>query len=74
MECSLRNVFDKRDAFPFFIVPMPYIDSDIPKSIFYSALVGEFLRIACSSLETMKSYETHNPSSIEEYYPKSFET
>ena len=42
--------FDKRDAFPFFIVCMLYIDSNIPKSIFYSALVGEFLRIICSSL------------------------
>ena len=42
--------FDKRDAFPFFIVCMLYIDSNIPKSIFYSALVGEFLRIIRSSL------------------------
>ena len=29
---------------------MPYIDSNIPKSIFYSALVGELLRIARSSV------------------------
>ena len=29
---------------------MPYIDSNIPKSIFYSALVGEFLGIAISFL------------------------
>ena len=29
---------------------MPYIDSNIPKSIFYFALVGKFLRIARSSL------------------------
>ena len=35
---------------PFFIVRMPYIDSNIPKSILNSALVGEFLRIARSSL------------------------
>ena len=27
---------------------MPYIDSNIPKSIFYAALAGESLRIACS--------------------------
>ena len=46
MECS----FDKRDAFPFLIVCMPYINSNIPKSIFYSNFVGEFLTIACSSL------------------------
>ena len=30
---------------------MPYITSNIPQSIFYSALVGEFLRIARSTLK-----------------------
>ena len=44
------KLFDKRDAYPFFIVRMPYIDNNIPKSIFYAALVGKFLRIARSSL------------------------
>ena len=44
------KLFDKRDAFSFFIVSMPCIDSNFPKSIFYSALVGEFFRIARSSL------------------------
>ena len=29
---------------------MPHLDSNIPKQIFYSALVGEFLRIARSTL------------------------
>ena len=43
----IYKLFDKRDAFPFFIVRMPCIYSNIPKSIFYSALVDEFLRI-CS--------------------------
>ena len=43
------KLFDKRDAFPFSIVRMPHIDSNIPESIFYSALVGEFLRIARST-------------------------
>ena len=45
----LYKLFYKRDAFPFFIVCIPYIDSNIPKLIFYSALFGEFLRIARSS-------------------------
>ena len=45
------KLFDKRDAFPFSIVRMPFIDSNIPQSIFYSALVGEFLRIARSTLK-----------------------
>ena len=44
------KLFDKRDAFRFFIVCMPYVDSNISKSIYYSALVGEFLKIARSSL------------------------
>ena len=50
-EVFVYKLFDKLDAFPFFIVCMPYIDSNIPKSIFYSALIGEFLRIARSSLQ-----------------------
>ena len=44
------KLYDKRDSFPFHIVRMPFIDSNIPKSIFYSALKGEFLRIARSTL------------------------
>ena len=36
--------------FLFFIVCMPYIDSNIPKSVCYSALVGEFITIARSYL------------------------
>ena len=46
----IYKLFDKRDAFPVFIVWMPYIDSNIPKSVFYSSLVGEFPRIAGGSL------------------------
>ena len=44
------KLFDKRDDFPFSIVRMPYVSSNIPESIFYSAMVGEFLRIARSTL------------------------
>ena len=40
------KLYDKRDEFPFSIVRMPYLSSNIPKKIFYSALIGEFLRIA----------------------------
>lgn len=45
------KLYDKRDAFPFHIVRMPHKCSNIPQSIFYSALVGEFLRIARSTLK-----------------------
>ncbi len=44
------KLYDKRDTFPFHIVRMPQMSSNIPQSIFYSALVGEFLRIARSTL------------------------
>ena len=44
------KLFDKRDAFPFSIVWMPHRESNIPESIFYSALAGEFLRISHSSM------------------------
>ena len=46
----IYKLYDKRDAFPFSIVRMPHIGSNIPKNIFYSALVGEVLRIARSTL------------------------
>ena len=44
------KLYDKRDAFPFSIVRMPYLSSNIPKKIFYSALIGEFLRIARATI------------------------
>ena len=44
------KLYDKRDAFPFSIVRMPYASSNIPENIFYCAMVGEFLRIARSTL------------------------
>jgi len=56
LDISIENnifvykLYDKRDTFPFHIVRMPQKSSNIPQSIFYSALVGEFLRIARSTL------------------------
>ena len=46
----MYSLYDKRDDFPFAIVRMPHRDSNIPEKIFYSAVVGEFLRIARSSM------------------------
>ena len=45
------KLYDKRDDFPFSIVRMPHMSSNIPKTIFYSALVGEYLRIGRSTLK-----------------------
>ena len=40
------SLYDKRDDFPFSIVRMPYLDSNIPSKIFYSAYGAEILRSA----------------------------
>ena len=40
----------KENPFPFSIVRMPHIESNIPQNIFYLAIKGEFLRIARSTL------------------------
>jgi len=45
------KLFDKRDAFPFFIVRMPHLSSNIPSTTFYGAIFSEILRIArCTML------------------------
>ena len=44
------KLFDKRDAFPFFIVRMPHLSSNIPSFIFYGSFMSEILRIARSTL------------------------
>ena len=44
------KLFDKRDDFPFSIVKMPYLSSNIPYNIFYNTISSEILRIARCSL------------------------
>ena len=46
----IYKLFDKRDAFPFFIVRMPNKSSNIPSTTFYGAIMSEFLRIARNTL------------------------
>ena len=46
----IHKLYDKRDNFPFFIVRMPDLSSNLPENIFYSAIGSEFLRIARSTL------------------------
>ena len=55
------KLFDKRNVFPIFIIRTPYIDGNIPKSIFYFAFVCEFLRKTRSSL----LYKDFNEKAIE---------
>ena len=44
------KLFDKRDKFPFFIVRMPYLSSNIPSSLFYGSIFSDFLRIVRCTL------------------------
>ena len=46
----MYKLFDKRDKFPFSIVRMPQLSSNIPSSIFYGSIFSEFLRIARCTL------------------------
>ena len=46
----IHKFFDKRDAFPFFIVGMPHLDCNIPTFIFYGTFLSETLRIARCTL------------------------
>ena len=45
------KLFDKRDAFPFFIVRMPDLGGNIPSHVFYGSVFSEFLRIARATLK-----------------------
>ena len=44
------KLYDKRDAFPFFIVRMPDLGGNIPSHVFYGSVFSEFLRIARATL------------------------
>ena len=41
------KLYDKKDPFPFFIMKMFYIYSNIPNNIFYAAFFDETYRTAC---------------------------
>ena len=43
------SLYDKRDNFPFDIVRMPTASSNMPSTIFYSAIGAEILRVARAS-------------------------
>ena len=58
------KLFDKRDAFPFFIVRMPHLSSNIPSSTFYGSVFSEFLRIARCTLY----FDDFIPRASELYY------
>ena len=45
------KLYDKRDAFPFSIVRMPFLSNNMPTRIFYSTIGSEILRIAKCTTE-----------------------
>ena len=47
---SVYRLFEKKEKFPFFIVRMPYLSSNIPSSLFYGSIFSEFLLIASCTL------------------------
>ena len=55
----IYKFYDKRDAFPLHIVRMPQKWSNIPESMFYSALKGEFLHIALATLKLEDFIQKH---------------
>ena len=52
------NLYDKRDDLPFSIVKMPYLESNIPSKMFYSAYGAEILRSARVSNNKL-NFECH---------------
>ena len=52
------SLFDKRDAFPFSIVRMPFLCSNIPTKMFYSSLGAEILRIARANNQKVSFFKS----------------
>ena len=56
------DLYDKRDGFPFSIVRLPYLQSNLPSVIFYSSVSAEILRIAratSNQVNFIKSAKAH---------------
>ena len=54
----ISNLYDKRDAFGFSVVRLPYKCSNIPSKMFYSTISAEVLRIAKAT--SKYEYFLHN--------------
>ena len=51
-----RAVCDKRDSFPFSIIKMPYLCSNVLWKIFYASIGAEILKIVRTKMEKLKSW------------------
>ena len=53
--------YDKRDDFPFSIVRMPFLNSNMPSKIFYASLGSEILRLGRTTNDiTSLKYNVNN--------------
>ena len=55
------SLFDKRNAFPFYIIRFPYASSNIPIRMFYSTIQAEILRICRASAQFRPFLDTCKP-------------
>ena len=44
----MYELYDKRDAFPIFIIHIPHLSSNIPSNIFYGYIFSEIIRLYMS--------------------------
>ena len=64
------ELFDKRDALPFYINRMPYLDSNIPSKIFYASIGSEVLRITRTTMGLINMVK--RKSKLQVHVPVSF--
>ena len=68
----IYKLFNKREKFPFFIVRMLHLSSNIPSSIFYSSIFSEFVPKG-SQLYTRTIRHGGNKASILPQYCKTYD-
>ena len=72
------KIFDKKDKFPFFIVRMPYLPSNIPSPIFYGSISSEFVSKTSQLYARMitqgrkKASILHQIKKVFQRYPETF--
>ena len=54
------KLFDKRDAFPFAIVRLPFVSSNIPSNMFYACIGAEILRVGRVSSSSENFFSSCN--------------
>ena len=55
------KLYDKRDAFPFYIVRFPFYSSNMPAKMFFNTISAEILRICRASAKYVSFQESCDP-------------